>query len=222
MKMTGEETIPAPRPVVWTALNDPDVLRQCIPGCQSIDKHSDTEMEAKVTAKVGPVKANFVGIVHLTDLDPPNGYRISGEGKGGLAGFATGGATVKLADAPEGGTLLSYDVDAQIGGKLAMLGSRLIDSYARSMAGQFFEKFAEVAGGMKAEAAPAPVKAKAPAKKKPAKKVVKKVAQKVVKKAAKKTAKKAAAKTAAKKPAKKIAKKPAKAMKKAAKKKSRR
>jgi uncharacterized protein len=170
MKMDGEELIPAPRAVVWKALNDPQVLKQCIPGCTEIIKHSDTEMEAKVTAKVGPVKANFTGVVHLTDLDPPNGYRISGEGKGGLAGFASGGATIRLTDAPEG-TLLSYDVDAQIGGKLAMLGSRLIDSYSRSMAGQFFEKFAEVAGAMKADAPPPAKKvAKKPAKKPAAKK----------------------------------------------------
>ena len=175
MKMTGEETIPVPRATVWRALNDPEVLRQCIPGCESITKSSDTEMEAVVVAKVGPVKARFTGNVELSDLDPPNGYRISGEGKGGLAGFASGGADIKLTDAPEG-TLLSYDVDAKIGGKLAMLGSRLIDGYARSMAEQFFAKFAEVAGSMK-DIAP-PVK-KVKAKKTPVKKVVaKKVAAK--------------------------------------------
>lgn len=187
MKMSGEELIPAPRQTVWRALNDPAVLKQCIPGCESIDKLSDTKMEARVVAKVGPVKAGFNGIVNLSDLDPPNGYRISGEGKGGLAGFATGGATVRLEDAPEG-TRMTYDVDAQVGGKLAMLGSRLIDSTARSMAAQFFEKFAAVAGSMKAEVA-------APAAAKP-----KKVAGK----------KKATAKKPAKKPAKKVAKKPAK------------
>ena len=146
MKMTGEEIIPAPREQVWAALNDPDVLKQCIPGCESITKTSDTTMEARVIAKVGPVKAAFNGIVNLSDIDPPNGYRISGEGKGGLAGFASGGADVKLEEVPEG-TRLSYDVDAQVGGKLAMLGSRLIDSTARSMASQFFEKFAVIAAG---------------------------------------------------------------------------
>ena len=151
-------------------------------------------MEAKVTAKVGPVKANFTGIVHLTDMDPPNGYRISGEGKGGFAGFATGGANIKLTDAPAGGTLLSYDVDAQIGGKLAMLGSRLIDGYARSMAGQFFEKFAAIAGKMKASAVVAPAKR---SQKTADKKPVKATARKPVKKPAKKPAKKASPKKSA-------------------------
>jgi carbon monoxide dehydrogenase subunit G len=172
MKMSGEEVISAARETVWKALNDPQVLKQCIPGCESITKHSDTKLEARVIAKVGPVKAGFTGIVNLTDLNPPSSYRISGEGKGGLAGFASGGADVRLEDA-DGGTKLSYDVDAQVGGKLAMLGSRLIDSTARSMATQFFEKFAEIVGGMKPEAASATTVEKAPAKKaakKPAKK----------------------------------------------------
>jgi carbon monoxide dehydrogenase subunit G len=146
MKMSGEEIIPAPRQKVWEALNDPDVLKQSIPGCQSIDKKSDTDLEAKVVVKIGPVKAAFTGVVHLSDLNPPASYRISGEGKGGLAGFANGGADVRLEEVPEG-TKLSYDVDAQVGGKLASLGSRLIDSTARSLASQFFEKFAELAGG---------------------------------------------------------------------------
>lgn len=151
MKMSGEEIIAAPRETVWQALNDPEILKQCIPGCETITKHSDTQLEARVIAKVGPVKAGFTGIVSLTDLDPPSSYRISGEGKGGLAGFASGGADVRLEDA-QGGTKLSYDVDAQVGGKLAMLGSRLIDSTARSMATQFFEKFAEIVGGAKPDA----------------------------------------------------------------------
>jgi uncharacterized protein len=148
MKMNGEEIIPAPREQVWQALNDPEVLKQCIPGCETITKTSDTTMEARVVAKVGPVKAPFNGIVNLSNIDPPNGYRISGEGKGGLAGFASGGADVKLEEVPEG-TKLIYDVDAQVGGKLASLGSRLIDSTARSMASQFFEKFAVIAAGGK-------------------------------------------------------------------------
>jgi len=199
MKMTGEEVIPAPREIVWKALNDPTVLKQCIPGCETITKHSDTKMEARVVVKFGPVKAGFNGVVNLSDLQPPASYRISGEGKGGLAGFARGGADVKLDTVPEG-TRLSYDVDAQVGGKLAMLGSRLIDSTARSLAAQFFERFAAIAGGMKAEAAPA---AAAPAAKKPvAKKPAKKPA--VKKPAAKKVA---AKKPVAKKPAKKAAKK---------------
>jgi uncharacterized protein len=166
MKMSGEEIIPAPREAVWKALNDPDVLKQAIPGCQEINKTSDTDLEAKVTVKIGPVKANFTGIVHLSDLKPPGSYRISGEGKGGVAGFARGGADVRLEEVTEG-TKLSYDVDAQVGGKLASLGSRLVDSTARSLATQFFEKFAVLAtGGEKqaAEAAPAPEPQK-PAKK---------------------------------------------------------
>lgn len=146
MKMTGEEIIPVPREAVWKALNDPDILRQAIPGCEEISKNSDTDFTARVVAKVGPVKAHFTGDVQLTDLDPPNGYTISGEGKGGLAGFAKGGAVVKLEDVPEG-TKLIYDVEAHVGGKLASLGSRLIDSTAKSMATQFFDKFAILAAG---------------------------------------------------------------------------
>ena len=143
MDMTGETLIPAPRDAVWRALNDPEVLRQAIPGCETIEKVSDTEFSAKVVAKVGPVRATFTGQVQLSDLDPPNGYRISGEGKGGPAGFAKGGATVKLSDA-DGGTKLNYTVDAQIGGKLAQIGSRLIDATARSMAQDFFGRFSKL------------------------------------------------------------------------------
>lgn len=167
MKMSGEEVIAAARETVWKALNDPQILKQCIPGCESIAKRSDTQFEAKVIAKVGPVKAGFTGIVNLSDLNPPSSYRISGEGKGGLAGFATGGADIRLEDA-DGGTKLSYDVEAQVGGKLAMLGSRLIDSTARSMATQFFEKFASVVGGGKDGTEPA--SGKSTAKKAPKKK----------------------------------------------------
>jgi uncharacterized protein len=209
MKMSGEEIIPASRQTVWKALNDIDVLKRSIPGCETISKESDTRMSARVVVKVGPVKAGFNGVVTLSDLDPPNGYRISGEGKGGLAGFASGGATVRLDTVPEG-TKLSYDVDAQVGGKLAMLGSRLIDSSARSLAGQFFERFAEIAGKMKEEV-PAPAAAvEAPAAPAPAAKPVKAPAKKpAVKKAA--VRKPAAKKPAAKKPAakKSAAKKPA-------------
>ena len=143
MDMTGETLIPASRDAVWRALNDPEVLRQSIPGCETIEKVSDTAFTAKVVAKVGPVRATFTGQVQLSDLDPPNGYRISGEGKGGPAGFAKGGATVKLSDA-DGGTKLSYTVDAQIGGKLAQIGSRLIDATARSMAQDFFGRFTKL------------------------------------------------------------------------------
>lgn len=144
MQMNDSQRIPAAKDKVWAALNDPEVLKQCIPGCQSLEKASPTEMTATVVFKVGPVKASFNGKVTLSDLDPPNGYRISGEGSGGMAGFANGGATIKLeAEGPDT-TILHYEVDAQIGGKLAQLGSRLIDSTAKKLAGEFFEKFAEV------------------------------------------------------------------------------
>jgi len=141
MDMTGEHTIRAPRQAVWAALNDPEVLKQSIAGCEELNKTSDTEFQAQVTAKVGPVKAKFGGKVTLSDLDPPNGYTISGEGSGGAAGFAKGGAKVHLEDAPDG-TLLKYEVHAQIGGKLAQIGSRLVDGAARKMADEFFASFA--------------------------------------------------------------------------------
>jgi uncharacterized protein len=158
MDMTGEYRIAAPRQKVWEALNDPDILKQCIPGCEKIDKLSPTEMTATVRAKVGPVSARFGGKVTLSDLDPPNGYRISGEGTGGPAGFAKGGATVKLAD-DGGATKLSYAVEANVGGKLAQIGSRLIDATARQMAENFFAKFAEIVGAAAAPAAPAAAEA---------------------------------------------------------------
>ena len=145
MTMTGEVQLAAPRDRVWTMLNDTEVLKQCIPGCESLEKTSDTEFQAVAMNKVGPVKARFKGKVRLTDLDPPNGYRISGEGDGGVAGFAKGGATVKLEDAEGGGTVLKYDVEAQIGGKLAQLGQRLVNGAAKKLADQFFERFAAAA-----------------------------------------------------------------------------
>lgn len=162
MEMSGEYRIAAPREVVWAALNDPEILRQAIPGCDSIDKTSDTDMTAKVTAKVGPVRASFEGKVTLSDLDPPNGYRISGEGKGGPAGFAKGGANVRLEQDGDG-TLLKYDVDATVGGKLAQLGARLIDGTARKMAADFFARFGEIVAAQAAGGAPAPVSVPAPA-----------------------------------------------------------
>ena len=141
MELTGEYVLPAPRARVWAALNDPDVLKRCIPGCQEIQKLSDTEMTAKVTLSVGPVRATFNGRVTLSDLDPPNGYRITGEGQGGVAGFGKGGAAVRLAD--EGaGTKLSYVADASVGGKLAQIGSRLVEATARKLADEFFNRFA--------------------------------------------------------------------------------
>jgi hypothetical protein len=201
MKMTGEEIIAAPRRVVWDALNDPEVLKQCITGCEEIKKKSDTEFEAKVTAKVGPVKASFIGAVKLSKLNPPRSYVISGEGKGGVAGFAKGGATVQLSDTADGQTKLSYDVDAQVGGKLAQIGSRLIDSTAKKMAADFFKKFNKVVSE-RAQAAAAAAPAKAEAKKAATKKAA------ATKTAAAAPAKKAA-ETVAEKPAKKAAKKPA-------------
>jgi carbon monoxide dehydrogenase subunit G len=141
MDMSGSETIPAPINAVWRALNDPDVLRQCIPGCQSLEKTSDTEMAATVVLKVGPVKAKFEGAVQLSNLNPPYSYTISGEGKGGLVGFAKGGADVSLAEDGPNATILSYTVKADVGGKIAQLGSRLIDSTAKKLAEQFFSSF---------------------------------------------------------------------------------
>ncbi|MEP0945043.1 MAG: carbon monoxide dehydrogenase subunit G [Rhizobiaceae bacterium] len=146
MEMTGSHIIPASREKVWDALNDADVLRACIPGCKELEKKSDTELAATVVAKVGPVKATFKGEVTLENLDPPNSYSIVGEGKGGIAGFAKGGANVRLSDAEGGGTQLDYDVDAKVGGKLAALGSRLIDSTAKKLAGDFFTNFSEHVG----------------------------------------------------------------------------
>src|SRR6201990_134587 len=146
MQMNDSQRIPASREKVWAALNDPAVLKQCIPGCQALEMTSPTEMTATVVFKVGPVRATFGGKVTLSDLDPPNGYRISGEGSGGVAGFAKGGATVRLIAEGADATILSYEVDAQIGGKLAQLGSRLIDSTAKKLAGQFFESFGEAVG----------------------------------------------------------------------------
>jgi uncharacterized protein len=159
MDMTGEFRIPAPREAVWQALNDPEILKQCIAGCEELEKNSDTEFVAKVTARVGPVKASFTGKVTLSDIDPPNGYKITGEGQGGAAGFARGGAEVRLE--PDGeGTLLKYAVSAAIGGKLAQIGARLIDGTARKMASDFFAKFAEIVG---AAAPPAPASGAEPA-----------------------------------------------------------
>ena len=146
MQMNDSQRIPASRDKVWAALNDPEVLKQCIPGCQALDMTAPNEMTAIVVFKVGPVKATFGGKVMLSDLDAPNGYRISGEGSGGVAGFAKGGATVKLVEEGPDVTILNYEVDAQIGGKLAQLGSRLIDSTAKKLASQFFESFGEVVG----------------------------------------------------------------------------
>ncbi|MEX3011220.1 carbon monoxide dehydrogenase subunit G [Hoeflea sp. TYP-13] len=145
MEMNGEERIAASRDVVWAALNNPEILRQCIPGCQSLEMISDNEMSAAVKLKVGPVSATFKGAVTLENINAPESYTITGEGKGGIAGFAKGGADVVLReDGAE--TILTYDVKAQVGGKLAQLGSRLIDSTSKKLAGQFFASFGEVVG----------------------------------------------------------------------------
>jgi carbon monoxide dehydrogenase subunit G len=139
--LTGEVQLPAARDAVWAMLNDPEVLRTCIPGCELLDKLSDTEFQAIAVTKIGPVKARWKGKVRLTDLDPPNSYRISGDGEGGIAGFARGGAAVLLVDS-EGGTLLSYTAEAQIGGKIAQLGQRLVVGASKKLAAEFFTKFA--------------------------------------------------------------------------------
>jgi hypothetical protein len=143
MEMKNEELIAAPREVVWAALNDPDILKQAIPGCEELEMNTPTDLTATVKVKIGPVKATFRGEVELSDLNPPESYLISGSGKGGVAGFASGGANVLLEEAPEG-TLLKYDVKADVGGKLAQLGSRLIDSTAKKLAGQFFSNLSEI------------------------------------------------------------------------------
>jgi carbon monoxide dehydrogenase subunit G len=160
MDMTGERRIPAPRQTVWNALNDPAVLKAAIPGCKSLEKVSDTDLRATAAIKIGPIAAQFTGKVQLLDLDPPTSYRIAGEGQGGVAGFANGGAKVHLADDGEF-TLLTYEVKAQVGGKIAQLGARLIDATAKQMADQFFDRFsAEVSAPPLVTAAPA---AEAPA-----------------------------------------------------------
>jgi hypothetical protein len=146
MVMSGEQQLAAPRQKVWAMLNDPAVLKACIPGCETLDVIGENEFQAVATNKIGPVKARFKGKVRLTDLDPPNGYKISGEGDGGVAGFAKGGAEVKLSD-KDGGTLLTYNVEAQIGGKLAQLGQRLVNGAAKKLADDFFVRFAAAVKG---------------------------------------------------------------------------
>ncbi len=146
MDLKGEYRLSAPREKVWAALNDPDVLRSCIPGCQSLEMTGENEMAATVVTKVGPVKAKFSGEVRLENINAPESYSIVGEGKGGIAGFAKGGADVHLAE-DGADTILTYDVKAQVGGKIAQLGGRLIDSTAKKLAGQFFDCFAETVSG---------------------------------------------------------------------------
>lgn len=143
MKMTGEQSIAVPRQLAWEGLNDPEVLRQCIPGCQSLEKDGEDRFKAVVAIKIGPIGARFQGAVTLADLDPPNGYTLVGEGQGGAAGFAKGSARVRLTEAG-GTTLLSYEVDAQVGGRMAQLGGAVIDATAKQLAGTFFRRFGEV------------------------------------------------------------------------------
>jgi uncharacterized protein len=141
LTMTGEVDLPSRQELVWAKLNDPDVLKACIPGCESLEKTSDTSFQAVAKIKIGPVSATFRGKVELSDIDPPNGYTIAGEGQGGIAGFAKGAAKVHLS--PQGEmTRMTYEVEAQVGGKIAQLGARLIDGVAKRMADQFFERFA--------------------------------------------------------------------------------
>ncbi len=140
MEMTGEQLIPLSQDVTWKALNDTAVLKDCIPGCESIVQTGDNEYEVIMTARVGPVSAKFKGKMMLADVKAPDSYRITFEGQGGVAGFAKGEATVNLSPG-EGGTKLAYAAKAMIGGKLAQVGSRLIDGVAKKIAGDFFVAF---------------------------------------------------------------------------------
>jgi carbon monoxide dehydrogenase subunit G len=149
MDMTGERRIAATRGVVWDALNDPEVLKASIPGCESLDRTAEDAFQARVSIRLGPISAKFSGKVLLTDIRPPDGYRIVGEGNGGAMGFAKGGADVELVELAPAETLLRYRVQAQVGGKIAQLGARLIDSTSKQMADQFFDRFS-------AQLAPAP------------------------------------------------------------------
>ncbi|WP_024588565.1 carbon monoxide dehydrogenase subunit G [Aliihoeflea sp. 2WW] len=150
MIIEGEEKIEAPVQKVWEALNDPEILRECIPGCESLDKKSDTEMAAVVSLKIGPIKARFNGEVQLVNLNPPHSYTIQGEGKGGIAGFAKGGADVSLKEDGDA-TILTYAAKADVGGKMAQLGSRLITSTSKKLAGEFFSNFNAKVSGSRAE-----------------------------------------------------------------------
>lgn len=153
MDMAGETRLEAPREKVWAALNDAAVLKDAIPGCEALQKVSDTEFTATVVIKVGPIKARFSGRVFLTDINAPISYTINGEGQGGIAGFAKGGAQVGLDAVDADHTILRYVVKAQVGGKIAQLGARLIDSTARKLAGEFFDRFSEIVSGRGASAA---------------------------------------------------------------------
>ncbi|MET1755572.1 carbon monoxide dehydrogenase subunit G [Novosphingobium sp. RD2P27] len=157
MRMTGEQTIAAERSEVWNALNDPAVLAQCIPGCQSLEREGENRFVAVAEIKIGPIGARFKGHVELTELNPPSGYRISGSGNAGIAGTAKGGAKVRLSDAPGGGTLVTYDVDAEVGGRMAQLGGPIIDATAKNLTGKFFARFNAVVSASGDQAGPVPV-----------------------------------------------------------------
>ena len=161
MELKSEYKINASRETVFAALNDPEILRQCIPGCESLEKESDSEMSATVALKIGPVKAKFKGKVELSNLVPPESYSIAGEGAGGAAGYAKGGAHVKLVE-DDAGTLLQYEVEADVGGRLAQLGGRLIDSTARTLSGKFFQRFGELVESEDETGAPEPQPETAP------------------------------------------------------------
>ncbi len=158
MDITGQYRIQAPRDVVWAALNDPDVLKRCIPGCKELEQRSPTDLAAKVTLKIGPISATFTGAVTLEDLDPPNGYTIIGQGQGGAAGFAKGRARVDLTEV-ESETDLVYTAKAEVGGKLATLGGRLIQATSKKLADEFFGNFVRELNG-EDEGAPEPEKKK--------------------------------------------------------------
>lgn len=146
MEMSGEQTIAASKQKVWAALNDVEVLKQCVPGCESLEKKSDTDLVANIALKLGPIKAVFACKMLLTDLSPPDGYTIVGEGKGGAVGYAKGAAKVRLVETAPGITTLRYETKVDVGGKVAQLGARLLDSTAKALTAQFFEKFGAIVG----------------------------------------------------------------------------
>jgi carbon monoxide dehydrogenase subunit G len=159
MELEASRLLPAPREAVWAALNDPETLRRCIPGCDALERGEDGSLAAKVVAKVGPVSAKFAGTVSLHDLVPPESYRLAFQGQGGAAGFAKGEAWVRLEAMPDGATTMHYRSKASVGGKLAQIGSRLVDASARKLADDFFERFAKEVSAVSAAPQAAPVEA---------------------------------------------------------------